>query len=157
MFKRKLVFFIIFFFVAPLFFSRADAGKGPDNSGSDILIIQGVGYPPIKASSAAQARLMARRAAVLDAYRNALAAKGVKDYDENNLYVELQGFIKGMTIVQEEYLEDGGIRLRAELPAKDITVHSEVPSGKVRETGGPLPVTLEEWFTIIRKSVTITK
>lgn len=119
-----------------------------------------MGYPPIKASSMAQAHLMAKRAAIIDAYRNALASAGIENYSENTLYTGLSGFVKGLTILEEEYLEDGGIRILARVPAEniDLSYNTVTKSKKPEETWfGPLRVTLKEWFNIIKKLVKIEK
>ena len=156
MLNKKIITVIIFFLLAPATVFSAEAANDQDDSKKDTYTVQGIGYPPIKVQSEAQARLMARRAAIIDAYRNALAAKGIKDYEESNFYSELQGFVKGMTIKEEEYLEDGGIRILAQVSAKDVKVSSGVTAKKPKETSrGPLRVTLDEWYKIIKKFVRI--
>jgi len=154
--NKKIITVIMFFLLTPVSVFSAETGKEQNDSKKDILVVQGTGYPPIKAQSAAQARLMARRAAIIDTYRNALAAKGIKDYEESDFYSELQGFVKGMNVIEEEYLEDGGIRILAHVSAKDVRVSSGVTAKKPKETGrGPLRVTLDEWYKIIKKLVRI--
>lgn len=156
MFNKKFIAVIIFFLFAPAFVFLAESGNSRNETDNDTLVVQGTGYPPIKAQSAAQARLMARRAAIIDAYRNALASKGIKDYGENEFYSELQGFVKGMNVIEEEYLEDGGIRILAHVSAKDVRVSSGITAKKPKETGrGPLRITLDEWYKIIKKLVRI--
>ncbi|MBI5633743.1 MAG: hypothetical protein HZA15_09730 [Nitrospirae bacterium] len=114
--------------------------------------VQGLGYPPIKAESAAQAHLMARRAAVIDAYRNSLRGNAKQSQGHDIRYEELSGFVSGMTILKEEYLRDGGIRITAGVP------HSAVPSaapeaGSSAVRRGPQVVTLDEWYSIINNLV----
>lgn len=158
MFNKKIIAVIIFFLFAPAFVFLAESGSSRNETDNDTLVVQGTGYPPIKAQSAAQARLMARRAAIIDAYRNALASKGIKDNGENEFYSELQGFVKGMTVIREEYLEDGGIWILAQVSAKDIKVLSGLISKKPKEkevAGGPVRITLNEWYKIIKKLVRI--
>lgn len=134
-----------------------DSGGGEDSPDSDTIVISGIGYPPIRAQSAAQARLMARRAAVLDAYRNALASAGSSGGDEPVFYEGLSGFLKGLTIEieKEEYLEDGGVRIRAKISGKGLAVAARPTREGLPETGrgGPSPVPLNEWYRIIEGSV----
>ncbi len=142
--------------LAAAFIFLAQGWADQNSNDNDSFIVTGTGYPPIMAQSAAQAHLMAKRAAIIDAYRNALTAKGIKDYDENIMYEHLQGFVKGMTVISEDYLEDGGIRVLARVSARDINVSSGVMSvipGEIRR--GPPSVSLDEWYKIIRKLVKI--
>jgi hypothetical protein len=118
-------------------------------------VVSGIGYPPIKAENAAQARLMARRAAIVDAYRNALAGTGPSNNDEQAFYTGLSGFVRGLTIEREEYLEDGGVRILAKVPGRSAAATSRTPNEVVTEKGrgGPAPVPLNEWYRIIERSV----
>ncbi len=125
----------------------------------ESLIVHGLGYPPIRAQSLAQARLMAKRAAIVDAYRNALVEARVENYSEDALYTGLSGFVKEITVLNEEYLEDGGIRITARVPLQNVKV-SSAGIGKTskwpRGTGQePVRVTLETWYKIIKQSVRI--
>jgi hypothetical protein len=123
-------------------------------TGNSTLEVSGIGYPPIKAQNVAQARLMARRAAVLDAYRNALAGSGTANGDEKTYYSGLSGFVKGLVIDKEEYLEDGGVRIRGTVPAGNIAVSSGTTGKGTTEKGGtPSQIPLDEWYKIIDRSV----
>ncbi|MCL5023426.1 MAG: hypothetical protein M1497_08700, partial [Nitrospirae bacterium] len=118
------------------------------------LEVTGIGYPPIKAQNAAQARLMARRAAILDAYRNALAGAEAQGYDERTFYTGLSGFVKGMTVENEEYLGDGGIKIRARVRTGGVLVSPGTQKKKAGVTrNGPSPVPLDKWYAIIKRSV----
>ncbi len=122
-------------------------------NGTEMTTVQGLGYPPIRAESAAQAHLMAKRAAVVDAYRNALASKAFNGQGSDIRYEELSGFVSGMSIVKEEYLKDGGIRITAMIPNKYIvpSAGSEMKGSNSRR--GPQAVTLDEWYSIINNLV----
>jgi hypothetical protein len=118
------------------------------------LGVTGLGYPPIKAENAAQARLMARRAAIVDAYRNALAGAGNVDADEKTFYAGLSGFVKGLVIENEEYLEDGGVRIHAKVPTGSVSVSSKRIYRDPRRQGPvPSPVPFNDWYKIIERSV----
>ncbi|TAN41568.1 MAG: hypothetical protein EPN25_04650 [Nitrospirae bacterium] len=127
----------------------------------DMISIQGIGYPPIRAESAAQARLMAKRAAVLDVYRNSLAASASAGKSEDVTYEELSGFVSGITVLDEEYLVDGGVRITARVPKKNIALSrargpvERTEPRKSESSGGPQRISLDEWYTIIKKLVRI--
>jgi hypothetical protein len=145
---------LLFLSLSVLLISPAP-GHGEGFSDSDIIEVSGTGYPPIKAQSAAQARLMARRAAILDAYRNALAATGSSGSEEPMFYEGLSGFVRGLTIEKEEYLEDGGVRIRAKTSGRSLAVAVRPSRESLPEKarGGPSPVPLNEWYRIIEGSV----
>jgi hypothetical protein len=128
-----------------------------------MVSVQGIGYPPIRAESTAQAHLMAKRAAVVNAYRNAVAAGTSSGNGSDVTYQELSGFVGGLTIVKEEYLKDGGIRITAKVPKKNVVV-SSVSGTEVRRSEGPREefrgperVSLDEWYKIINNLVRIDK
>jgi hypothetical protein len=87
---------------------------------------RGSGVRPQGASSAAQARLLAERAAKADAYRNLLeAANGVlvtsstsvKDLATQNDTVRttLEGFIRGASLVEVRHLDEGSVEVEMEI------------------------------------------
>ncbi len=132
--------------------SRADAAK---------IHVEGTGYPPVRARSKPQALLLAKRAAVLDAYRNAVRERGdggrVPDVAFDERFV---AFVRGMTILREEYLADGGVRIEAVVPAEGVLPlgpkQRAAPSDKRRGPAarpGPQAVTLEEWYRLIEGMV----
>lgn len=129
---------------------------------SDSIMVYGIGYPPIKAQSKAQALLMAKRAAILDAYRNALRVVSgeVSETYDKTFYENLSGFVKGMKIISEDYLGDGGVRIKAIVSLKDLTIFQKDKSviGAFSEKeGSPEKVTVEEWYRIISGVVRIEK
>ncbi len=145
-------FFLLVFLAAPEMSFSVESGEGLHAEG-DSIMVSGVGYPPIKAENAAQARLMARRAAVLDAYRNALGRPGTAGGDEKIFYSGLSGFVKGLVIDREEYLEDGGIRIFGRIPRRNIAPVPAARSGPGPDGGKPSAVPLNEWYKIIERSV----
>jgi hypothetical protein len=159
MLSRKLITFTALLIVLFVITSITASWGIRDDSEGETVIIKGIGYPPIKAESIAQARLMARRAAVIDAYRNALSMAGRERYEDGYFFSSLNGFVKGMTIIDEEYLKDGGVQITAEVPFENITVLSknisEIPGGGKRH--GLKKISVEEWYEIIKKLVTISE
>jgi hypothetical protein len=152
--KIAVVFPLLFILAAPGLISPAESGDSRNRSDEHTLVVSGIGYPPIKAENAAQARLMARRAAILDAYRNALSAAGTAGNDENAFYSGLSGFVKGLTIEKEEYLGDGGLRIIAKVRTGNVTASTAAPHDRKPERrGGPSAVPLNEWYRIIEGSV----
>ncbi len=150
--KVAVSFFLLIFLLAPELSLSAEPGEGR-RADEDSIVVSGVGYPPIKAENPAQARLMARRAAVLDAYRNALASPEASGGDEKIFYSGLSGFVKGLVIEREEYLEDGGIRIFGSVPRRNVVLPPAARSGPGPDGGKPSAVPLNEWYRIIERSV----
>lgn len=119
----------------------------------ETITVQGLGYPPIRAESETQAHLMARRAAVVDAYRNSLAGKNAQGRGADIQYHELSGFVSGMTIIKEEYLKDGGIRVTAKVPNSAVLPSAGSDMRKSDSRRSIQSVTLDEWYLIIRNLV----
>ncbi|MBA4395238.1 MAG: hypothetical protein C0407_16935 [Desulfobacca sp.] len=125
------------------------------------ISVSGIGYPPVKAQNKAQALLLAKRAAMLDAYRKALLGQNARPYEEDeHFYRGLSGFVKGLTITQEEYLNDGGVRIEATVSKKDISsfdrekqLKKKRPEKRPVTVEGPSVVTIDEWYKIIEKMV----
>jgi len=120
--------------------------------------VQGVGYPPIQSSSTSQALLLARRAATLDAYRNALRAAGQTPAPEENenLLELISGTVHGSSILAEEYLEDGGVRVRAMVKVAGApALRRELGPGGLNASGprAPKSVSLWQWQDIVRRHV----
>lgn len=153
--------------VAAFCFFVAGAACVADEAADDMISVRGVGYPPIRAESSAQAHLMAKRAAVVNAYRNALAGSSQAASGSDVTYQELSGFVSGLSVVEEEYLKDGGIRITARVPKKNIVVSAgsrtelRRPEGGAEGPGevlrGPEKVSLDEWYKIINSLVKIEK
>jgi hypothetical protein len=86
----------------------------------------GAGVPPARAMNPAQARLMARRAAILDAQRNLLeqaygvtitSNSTVRDFvlQSDTIRSRVEAYIKGARIVDERYLSDGSVEVDMEI------------------------------------------
>jgi hypothetical protein len=97
-----------------------------------VIKATGAGAPDMKASSPAQARLGAERAAQMDAFRNLLAqAKGIQisagktvaDEMASNDEIrgKVEGVIRGYKIAAKRYFSDGGVEMDVEVPLAALT------------------------------------
>src|SRR5512146_2314050 len=120
--------------------------SGLINWTSGEVYATGIGAPPAKASSAAQARAMAERAAFVVALRNLLeTVKGVRVDSETvveNFMVKsdvirtrVDGIVKGARPVKTSYLSDGSVEIQVAMPLKGAFMDALVP-----ETFGRPPV-----------------
>ena len=102
------------------------AGTGMDWSGDSKITVQGTGVAPTYAVNAVQARMLARRAAVVDAYRQlAEMVKGVNVDSETtveNMMVtsdvtktKVTALIQGARIVSEQGVDGGGYTVTMEM------------------------------------------
>ncbi len=101
------------------------------NWGGQVVKATGAGAPDVKASSPAQARLGAERAATLDAFRNLLAqvkgiqisaGKTVNDAAASDeIKAKVEGVVKGYKIVGKRYFSDGGVEVDVEVPLAALT------------------------------------
>lgn len=102
------------------------AGTGMDWSGDSKITVQGTGVAPTYAVNAIQARMLARRAAVVDAYRQlAELVKGVNVDSETtveNMMVtsdvtktKVTALIQGARIVSEQAIDGGGYAVTMEM------------------------------------------
>jgi hypothetical protein len=102
------------------------------NWAGQVLKATGAGAPDMKASSPAQARLGAERAAQMDAFRNLLAqAKGIQinagktvgDELANNDEIrgKVEGAIRGFKVAAKRYFSDGGVEVDVEVPLSALT------------------------------------
>ena len=86
--------------------------------GSDVVVrATGVGYEPSRYSGA-RARLMARRAAIVDGYRK---LAGMRDKVASSLsgktyYESVNAFIRGASVVETRYYYGGRVEVDIELP-----------------------------------------
>lgn len=102
------------------------AGTGMDWSGDSKITVQGTGVTPTYAVNAVQARMLARRAAVVDAYRQlAEMVKGVNVDSETtveNMMVtsdvtktKVTALIQGARVVSEQAIDGGGYAVTMEM------------------------------------------
>jgi len=92
-----------------------------------VITAVGRGLPPKDITSTGQAKILAMRAAKMEAYKNVLEIilkmktppdRGMKEYlDERHIEItRIEGFVKGAMVVKEEYKEDGSAEVMLEVP-----------------------------------------
>jgi len=103
--------------------SAADRGQIDWSQGQNSAIeAVGIGLPPENAHTSAQAKLLARRAAVVDAYRNLLemtqeiqvdSETTMKDLmiENDTVKTQVSGIIQGAKIKSEKQMSDGSYRV----------------------------------------------
>lgn len=113
--------------------SAKDAQKPPQgvNWEGQVIRATGAGAPDMKASSPAQARIGAERAALLDAFRNLLSqvkgvqVDGTRKMDDvmqsNEVRARVEGLIKGYKVVNKRYFSDNGVEIDVEVPVAMLT------------------------------------
>ena len=129
----------------------AFAAEGVD-WGNSTITVTGSGIAPANAHNAAQARMLARRAAVVDGYRQlAEAVKGVNVDSETtvqNMMVvsdttktKVSAFIQGAKIVSEKVIPDGGYEVTMEVSIFGVSglAQAVMPKPAVQESF-PAPV-----------------
>ncbi|MDP8218098.1 MAG: hypothetical protein P9M03_05175 [Candidatus Theseobacter exili] len=94
------------------------------------VIVTGLGKPPRRALSAPQKRLLAERAARVDAYKNLLRAVGSM---ESNLYkgsgvIQSDGYINGVQIREYRYYSDGSVELDLALNVRMLPGNKPLPA-----------------------------
>jgi hypothetical protein len=127
-----------------------------------IIEVSGKGSCPVSMKNTSQGDLLARRAAIVDAYRNLLnALRDVKPYLLGGKgYISQGGFIKGMRILSETKNADGrvelivglNVNLRDVRRLKDArTKRYSINYGINEATEASKEITREEWLEIINK------
>jgi hypothetical protein len=96
-----------------------------------VVRATGAGAPDMKASSPAQARLGAERAAQLDAFRNLLAqVKGISIdgtkkmgelMEKDEIRSRVEGVVRGYKVVGKRYFSDQGVEIDIEVPTALLT------------------------------------
>jgi hypothetical protein len=112
-------------------------GKGAVNWEGQVVKASGQGAPDMRASSPAQARLGAERAAQMDAFRNLLeqvkgvqvsAGKTVGDQmAKDEIRGKVEGLVKGFKVTQKHYFSDNGVQIDVEVPLAALTEVLETP------------------------------
>lgn len=111
--------------------STVFAGSGSVDWDKGYIDVIGLGVPPSNATSPAQAAVMARRAAVVDAYRNvseciagiALTSETtVRDamVESDIIKTKVSAFIKGAKIINEQKAPDGTYQVTMRIPLYGI-------------------------------------
>lgn len=96
-----------------------DNGSGTIDWRQGVIEVKGLGIAPAQYASMAQARIMARRAAIVDGYRNlAEAVKGVQVNAESTVQnyqladdlvrTRVSALIQGARVISERQIPDGG-------------------------------------------------
>jgi hypothetical protein len=117
------------------------------------IFAKGFGRPPKETKGAAQAKILAKRAAMVDGYRNLLSVieqlrismeEGIGDLIRKNRIpnIMLEGFVKGAVVEKERYFEDGSCELLLWLPLAGerglsdfvlVNIEDQSSKGKVKE------------------------
>lgn len=129
--------------------------------------VTGIGYPPRRNISFTQKRLLAERAAVIDAYRvMAITLRGVSGYVTNGSgYIQTSGFIRGAEVLDKRYYINGKVEVDLELPVNFLVkgvnerVNWDNIIGDISRRGYPVyytekqvkPITEEEWLELQSK------
>ncbi|PTN38674.1 hypothetical protein [Desulfonatronum sp. SC1] len=133
--------------------------QGKADEPSEVLV-RGIGYPPVRAESGSQALFMARRAALLDAYRNALNTESEAAPESDRYFQNVAGFLRDVRIVDEAYLDDGAVlmtvavkKVRSLSSGFATATKPGLNSAAPRVVPGPSSISLDEWMKIISRLV----
>jgi len=118
--------FLLTLFVVHLGNVKTFAVDGDVDWEEGVIIVEGFGVPP-EDMTQGQARLMAKRAAKVDAYRNAVAViEGIQvdsetvfeDYmiESDEVRVQLDGFVRGGDFISTDYGPDDVCKVELEVP-----------------------------------------
>ncbi len=122
-------------------------GPGQVNWSAGMIMATGQGAPPANATGAAQSRMMAERAAKVDAYRNLLeTVKGVRvdaaTLVENMMVssdvikVKVEGVVKGARVLKTSQQPDGGAEVVLGIPLTGDLVDVVLPRNFGRAPAG---------------------
>ena len=117
--------------------------RGSSNWNKGVVQAIGTGVPSALANSQAQANAMARRAAVVDAYRNLLEAVGevrveasttVKNFELESDVVNtrIAGLIQGAHVVNEQQMPDGSYQVTMEINLFGVNSIAAAIADKIR-------------------------
>ncbi|MBO6179588.1 MAG: LPP20 family lipoprotein [Selenomonadaceae bacterium] len=151
--KKKFLLFSLCLAVVLMLSSSAFAANGADWE-NEKIIATGMGVAPANVRNQEQARMMARRAAMVDAYRQlAEFAQGINIDAEttvknmvavnDTVNTKVSAVIKGARIVNERSLAGGGYEVTMEVPlygVKNSLAAAVITPPKVRESfPSPIP------------------
>lgn len=147
-------------------FVRIESPSNGQNAESAGMVIRasGVGLEPA-GRSGAQARLMARRAAIVDGYRKLGAMRGrvLGSFTGKTYHESASDFIRGAVVVETRYYYDGRVEVDMELPVAPGEVGGRATAERIRETLVESGITVveveperrritrEEWEELFRK------
>jgi hypothetical protein len=111
--------------------ARAESQAGSIDWKTHTIKCKGSAAPPSTASNISQARLMAEKAAKLDAMRNILETlKGVEisgarsasdALKDEGVKAKVEGVLKNFKVVDTRYFSDGGVEVDVEMPLGGLT------------------------------------
>ncbi len=112
---------------AVMLLSAVSAFAAETDWNASVITVEGMGIPPANAYNAVQARMLARRAAMVDAYRQiAEAVKGVNVDSETtveNMMIlsdrtttRVNALVQGARIVEEYAIPEGGYAVKMQVP-----------------------------------------
>lgn len=120
-------------------------GAGSVNWQGQLVRASGAGAPDVRASSPAQARLGAERAAMVNALRNLLEqVKGVavdghrqlgELMEQDEVRAKVEGVVKGCRIASRRYFSDNGVELEVEVPFAALSDVVDPESTQVAPVG----------------------
>ncbi len=148
-------------------FVKVDRKKVSESAHKASMVVRatGTGYESPR-HSGPQARLMARRAAIVDGYRKLAAMRGrvVSSLTGRTYYESVTDFVKGATVVETRYYYDGHVEADMELPVSvsrvgGRSVSYENLTNVLRENGVAVveveperrEITKEEWQELFAK------
>jgi len=126
------------------------SANGGTNWTKGVVTATGIGVPSPEATNAFHARAMAKRAALVVAYRNLLeivqgirvdSVTTVNNYMVQNdeIKTKVQGFVKGAKIIDEKEMADGSFQITVEMP-----LTGELPAAIIpKRSSRPVPLTFD--------------
>jgi hypothetical protein len=125
-------------------------GQGSVNWSAGYIEAVGIGAPADKSIGKANARLMALRAAKVDALRNLLeitkgvqvdSATSVKDFtvESDVINTQVSGLVKGAVVVDQQYLSDGTVEVRLRMPLYGNLAQIIMPLAIAKPPAAPAP------------------
>jgi len=142
---------------APAALPAADAAMTP--AATSRVRATGRGRLPRRAGSEAQRRLMARRAAVVQAYRNAAMTLGMgrSAVSAGTGAETVNGFIRGVELIETRYYRNGDVEAEVEFTVPAAAVQAAPPAedpgrdgeGLLMVERGGGPMAEEEWREIL--------